>query len=91
MKNGLLPGRPVPGVQQAPRPASFPAAGSQAPEERGISNLERVPSRLQGMHVKLETAYFLSGPSVQLFKQTVFARLIIDEASSCISCTVLLV
>lgn len=62
-----------------------------APEERGISNLERIPSLLQGVHVKLETAYFLSGPSVQLFKQTVFAQLIIDEASSCISCTVLLV
>lgn len=44
-----------------------------------------------GVHVGLETVRFLFGLSVQLFKQIVFAQLIIDEENSCISLRVLLV
>lgn len=56
-----------------------------------ISDLEGIPSLLQGTHMELETACFPFGLSVQLFKQIVFDQLIIDEENSCISCTMLLV
>ena len=72
-------------------PSPLLEAELSAPEEQGISDLERIPSLSQGVHVELETARFLSGLSVQLFKQIVFAQLIIDEENSCISCMVLLV
>lgn len=49
-----------------------------------MSDLVSIPSLLQGTYTELETACFLSGLSVQLFKQIVFDQLIIDEESSCL-------
>lgn len=93
MRDGLLPGRDVLGSSKQPGlpPSPLLEAEPPAPEEQGISDLERIPSLSRGVHVELETACFLSGLSVQLFKQIVFARLIIDKENSCISCTALLV
>lgn len=92
MRDGLLPGRPMRGCSKHPGPPPSPLLEAEPPasEERGVSDLERIPSLSQGVHVELETACFLSGLSVQVLKQTVFAQLIIDEENSCISCTVLL-
>lgn len=75
MRDGLLPGRPP-----VPRCSKYPGlpacqlleAMPSATEEQGISDLERIPSLSQGMHVGLETAHLLSGLSVQLFKQIVW-------------------
>lgn len=91
--DGLLPGRSVLGCTKHPGlpPSLLLEAELLAPEERDISDLERIPSLSQGVHVELETACFLSGLYVQLFKQIVFSQLIIDEENSCISCTMLFI
>lgn len=83
----------MPGCSKHPDlpPSPLLEAKPSAPEERGISDLDRIPSLSQDVHVELETARFLCGLSVQLFKQIVFPQLIIDEENCCISCTVLLV
>lgn len=74
MRDGLLPGRPVPGSSKHPGlpPSPLLEAEPLAPEVQGISDLERIPSLSQSVRVELETARFLSGLSVQLFKQIVF-------------------
>lgn len=74
MRDGLLPGRPpVPSCSKHPcmPPCQLLEAMQSAPEEQGVSGLERIPSLSQGVHVGLETAHFLSGLSMHLFNQIV--------------------